>query len=742
MDHANKPLTMSKVVPPTDPQVSTVAAAPEAAAPEAAARGAAAPAVPAAPTFSGLAHALRRRWLMAVTVAVVGGATVVFSVFEFWPAKYTAAVLLQVAARPERPLFDVGHQEDDFAVYKAHVASIIKSPLVLNRALNNLRDLTPDQSDPVAWLEAALKTDYVLAPDTLRVKLGCDRADEAAKILNAIVKALFQELQEKEDATRKRRLDLLEENQREEEKLQRNRYKLLRDQEDRLRLEDIETAKNKYQAALEEVKEGKKAVRDNRLKQIDAKEELRTLEDDEKNVTRLPVPAAVFKEAFEKEPAARISIANLGKVEQELIQVRQTAVDPQLVKATEQQKEKVLKDLEALRERLRPKIEKDIRADLHEDLKHRIAGAQRRLESLQKQEETLGRDLARLEDEARRLNPAHRQETGDMVALRKEIARKDEALQKLGIEIAKLRVVPAAPSRVSLLQPAVAPNSKDLSRHYRVAGVAGVGLFSLLFFGICWLEFRSGKISVASDVSQGLRMSVVGTVPALPPRARRGVAAGDPAKEAYWQQQLGESVDAIRTLLLHASRTEQLHVIMVTSALGGEGKTSLASQLAASLARAWRKTVLVDGDLRHPALHKLFELPGEPGLSEVLRAEVDVSDAVRPTNLSRLWLMPAGHWDSHAVQALAQDGVGVFQKLQDQYDFVIVDSSPVLPVTDALLMGQQADAVIFSVLRDVSRAPAVSAAQQRLKNLGVRVLGAVVIGDRGGATYQYPAQSA
>jgi capsular exopolysaccharide synthesis family protein len=204
---------------------------------------------------------------------------------------------------------------------------------------------------------------------------------------------------------------------------------------------------------------------------------------------------------------------------------------------------------------------------------------------------------------------------------------------------------------------------------------------------------------------------------------------------------MSESVDAIRTLVLHTARADDLRVLLVTSAVAGEGKTSLASQLAASLARAWRKTLLIDGDLRNPAAHKLFELPSEPGFSEVLRGEVEAADAIKPTPLSRLWLMPAGNWDSHAVQALAQESVrSLFEQLKGQYDFIVVDSSPVLPVADTLLLGQHVDAALLSILRDVSRTPAVYAAQKRLNALGIRTLGAVVIGanEAGLVNYQYP----
>src|SRR5205085_4252844 len=99
-----------------------------------------------------------------------------------------------------------------------------------------------------------------------------------------------------------------------------------------------------------------------------------------------------------------------------------------------------------------------------------------------------------------------------------------------------------------------------------------------------------------------------GTLPALPARARRPLPAGSDDKDLYWQNRVNEAIDAIRTLLLHTARSETLQVVMVTSAAGGEGKTSVASHLAASLARAWRKTLLVDGDLRNPVAHTLFEL--------------------------------------------------------------------------------------------------------------------------------------
>jgi capsular exopolysaccharide synthesis family protein len=183
---------------------------------------------------------------------------------------------------------------------------------------------------------------------------------------------------------------------------------------------------------------------------------------------------------------------------------------------------------------------------------------------------------------------------------------------------------------------------------------------------------------------------------------------------------------------------------MISSANSGEGKTTLATQLAASMSRAWKRTLVIDADLRHPGTHVLFDVPQEPGLAEVLRGEIDATDAVRATAHSRLWLLPAGNADPHAIQALAQDNVqNIFEQMKQQYDFIIIDAPPVLPVTDSLLIGQHVDGVLFAILSDVSRAPAVYGAQQKLTPLGVQLLGAVVLGTQseyGDASYRYAAK--
>ena len=122
-------------------------------------------------------------------------------------------------------------------------------------------------------------------------------------------------------------------------------------------------------------------------------------------------------------------------------------------------------------------------------------------------------------------------------------------------------------------------------------------------------------------------------------------------------------------------------------------------------------------------------MPLEDGLCEVLRAEVDVSDVIRPTHAEGLWLLTAGYCDVDAIHALATEQIQpVFEKLRAEYDFIVIDGAPVLGMSDALIFGQYCDGVILSVRRDFSAMPKINQAAELLRGVGIRMIGAVVNG--------------
>ncbi|HEV3204400.1 MAG TPA: CpsD/CapB family tyrosine-protein kinase, partial [Gemmataceae bacterium] len=318
--------------------------------------------------------------------------------------------------------------------------------------------------------------------------------------------------------------------------------------------------------------------------------------------------------------------------------------------------------------------------------------------------------------------------SAELESLRADITSDENMVKQLGEKWETTKVELQRAPRISLYQEA-ALQKKDVRR--QVMATVAAPLISIV--GVCffvgWWEFRARRIHSADEVVQGLGLRLVGAVPALPgtPDGQFAGAGKDPNLLGH---RLVESIDAIRTVLLRDANVAGTRIVMVTSAMNGEGKTTLAGHLAASLARAGRRTLLVDCDLRTPAAHQMLEQSLQPGLSEVLLEEIALANAVRPaTAVEGLWLLPAGQWDREVLQALAQDGTQrIFDQLREEFDFIIVDSHPVLEAADSLLVGQHVDAVILSLLQDKSQVPPVQAAAQRLTSLGIRVLGAVVNG--------------
>ncbi|MBX9626029.1 MAG: CpsD/CapB family tyrosine-protein kinase, partial [Gemmataceae bacterium] len=272
-------------------------------------------------------------------------------------------------------------------------------------------------------------------------------------------------------------------------------------------------------------------------------------------------------------------------------------------------------------------------------------------------------------------------------------------------------------------------------RPVAAATAGGLALLAVLI-AVAFGEWRTRRVAGAEQVVADLGLRLIGTVPAFPSRAKLAAAGG--SGDADWRFALNEAVNSTRTMLLHAARNHGMQVVMVTSATQGEGKTSLAGQLAASMAGSGMRTLLVDCDLRNPSVHTLFDL-GEPaaGVGEVLCQEADPADAVVPTAIPNLWAVPAGRCSARVVAAVAQGRPleDLFNRLRGQFDFILVDSCPVLPVADALLVGQHVDGVVFAVMQDVSQVPQVRVASDRLAQLNVPLLGAVVNGVRPGPGY-------
>ena len=189
-----------------------------------------------------------------------------------------------------------------------------------------------------------------------------------------------------------------------------------------------------------------------------------------------------------------------------------------------------------------------------------------------------------------------------------------------------------------------------------------------------------------------------------------------------------EAIDTTRIMLTHANAEgSKMRVLMVTSAVSGEGKTTLSGNLAISLTRAGFRTLLIDGDMQAPSAHLLFDLPDAPGLSELLRGETGLARAVQSTPIPGLSVLPAGRWNMSTRQSLVGDRWRILkQQLESEFDFVVIDTSPLLMVSDAMLLAREADGVVLSVLLGVSQIARVAETVNRLHDIGAELAGVVV----------------
>jgi len=297
-----------------------------------------------------------------------------------------------------------------------------------------------------------------------------------------------------------------------------------------------------------------------------------------------------------------------------------------------------------------------------------------------------------------------------------------------------------APNQIDVLEDVTVQRVDGRTRKLMMAAGAAVGGFCFALFGVAFLEYRTRRVETVDDVVLGLGFRLVGTVPNTPRKSRTQVGSG--GKRGSLSQVHMESVDAVRTTLLHLVRAQTVRTVLVTSAVAGEGKTTLSCHLAASLARAGLKTLLIDGDGRNPSVHKLIRTNNEVGFGEVLSGQCPPEKAIHPTPVQGFSVMPAGAWNDRVLLAINQGRVAeLLQHLRQDYDLILLDSSPVLPVADAQVIGQQVDGVLLSVLCQVTRMTNLYAASHRIEALGINILGVVVNGVQAnlyGSSVRYP----
>jgi capsular exopolysaccharide synthesis family protein len=188
-----------------------------------------------------------------------------------------------------------------------------------------------------------------------------------------------------------------------------------------------------------------------------------------------------------------------------------------------------------------------------------------------------------------------------------------------------------------------------------------------------------------------------------------------------------ESFRSIRTNVLFSSADEGSRLVVVTSSAPGEGKTAVSTNLSLALAQAGHRVLLIDADMRKPRVHEVFQRPIAPGLSNLLVGNASASETIYESGISGLWLMPAGTLPPNPAELIGSKRFRDFTAfLLQHFDWVIADTPPVMPVTDATIAGNLAHGVLFVVGAEMTSRRIAQRAVEQLDLGQTKFLGAVL----------------
>ncbi|HEX6882194.1 MAG TPA: polysaccharide biosynthesis tyrosine autokinase [Planctomycetota bacterium] len=256
-----------------------------------------------------------------------------------------------------------------------------------------------------------------------------------------------------------------------------------------------------------------------------------------------------------------------------------------------------------------------------------------------------------------------------------------------------------------------------------------LGAGGILAFGlVLLLGLSDRRVREVEDVPGLLGTSVLGVLPELPRGSDRVALARLVEEDPH--SLAAEAFRSVRTATVFALPGGS-GVVVVTSASTGEGKSVCASNLACALARAGKKTLLIDADMRRPAQHEIYGVPLGTGLAGLLGSAAPLKGVVVPRVASGLDLLPAGEAQGRAAE-LCEGPVLVqlLASLRESYECIVIDAPPVLETSEARVLASQADAVVFVLRLEVSRAPNLKRAAGILSGVGARILGCLPNGAR------------
>ncbi|MFO1005904.1 MAG: polysaccharide biosynthesis tyrosine autokinase [Planctomycetaceae bacterium] len=274
---------------------------------------------------------------------------------------------------------------------------------------------------------------------------------------------------------------------------------------------------------------------------------------------------------------------------------------------------------------------------------------------------------------------------------------------------------------------------RSMKRVMKIVGACGVlGLLSVFCLAY-FREWYDTTLKTAEETRSVIGAAVMGAIPHF-----RGGANADrlaiqnglsPALVYYHRpgSREAEAYRSSRTTLYHSTKDSQDKIIQITSAEPGDGKSTTAANLAIAIAQSGKKVLLIDADLRRPTMHTLFALPQDIGLTDVLLSEVDWFNAVRSTRLENLSVLTAGLCPSNPAELLSSSRLpDMLSAARNSYDVIIIDTPPILAVSDPAIISPHIDGLIMVVRMGKNKRAAAERAREMIDAHGIRLYGVII----------------
>jgi len=273
-----------------------------------------------------------------------------------------------------------------------------------------------------------------------------------------------------------------------------------------------------------------------------------------------------------------------------------------------------------------------------------------------------------------------------------------------------------------LATPPIAPYAPRVA-FYTLLG-AFVGLLIALG-AVALLEYMDNSVKADSDyldLTSAPLLTTIGAIPNLRPGGNQVYVVSEPRSPS------AEAIRMLRANLEFASAGKQIDTLAITSSSPGEGKSTVSANLAVVMAQAGLRTIMIDADLRKPTQHKIFSIPNDKGLTRLLtHPDERWQESATRVAVPNLWLIPSGPVPPNPADLLSIDSFPqLLKRIAAEADIIILDTPPVLAVSDPLVVGRNTDAVLLVAKSGQTRRDALRHSAEALQKGNMRLLGIVL----------------